>query len=88
MNNAHYFLLTRIFYFRQYLFTVLLCSPPAEFRKICYSIYGATLVKSSDGSGTGSRNHFQGGKTVPTHGLFNLGNKSKSDELLSGLYGA
>jgi hypothetical protein len=29
INNAHFFLRTSAFYFRQYLFTVLLCSPPA-----------------------------------------------------------
>jgi len=31
INNAHYFfLITRKFYFMQYLFTILLCSPPAS----------------------------------------------------------
>jgi hypothetical protein len=30
LNNSHNFLITDVFYFRKYLFTILLCSPPAS----------------------------------------------------------
>jgi len=77
INNVHYFfLLTRIFYFRQYLFTFLLCSPPASQRPrpnvsedFLFHL-GCHFFQSSDGSGNRCRNLFQGGKTVSTHGLF------------------
>jgi len=88
------FLLTRIFYFRKYLFTVLLCSPPASqwprsnvtedfaipFRvPLLFSLRMVQVTAAE----TSSRE----GKRCPCMGSFNLWNKLKSGGLVSGLYG-
>ena len=93
-NNAHYFFfLTHIFYFRQYLFTVLLCSLPSSqwpspsisedllfhLAYHFYSVLGTVQVTAAE---TPSKEE----KRCLCMGSFILGNKSKSGGLMSGLY--
>jgi hypothetical protein len=90
INNAHFFLLTCIFYFRKYLITVLLCSP-LYFSTIASQGFGRFVILFRvpllfcprmawvTAAETSSREE----KQCPRIGSFNLCNKLKPGGLMS-----
>jgi hypothetical protein len=69
------------------VFSIVLYHSGPMFGQVLYSCQDAFVVDASDYSGHLIRHLLNASEAFPTEFFFNVGNKSKSGGLMSGLYG-